>query len=115
MKTSSYELKVQFLSQLYNILLSTMRRICPKYREIQIGMYFFVYTDAPGAMDYECELIPVFKQYLGKYVTYKYVLYIIRKVFLQHFCSCELHKNTCMFEILKLRIEVFIFTVATAF
>ena len=36
----------------------------------------------------------IFHKYLGNYVTYKYVLYIIKKVFSQRFCSCLLH-NIC--------------------
>ena len=32
-------------------LLSTTRRICPKYGEIQTGMYFFCIHRRPGTMD----------------------------------------------------------------
>ena len=36
-------------------LLSTTRRICPKYGEIQTGMYFFCIHQRPGTMDIECD------------------------------------------------------------
>ena len=36
-------------------LLSTTRRICPKYGEIQTGMYFFCIHRRPGTMDIECD------------------------------------------------------------
>ena len=36
-------------------LLSTTRRICPKYGEIQTGMYFFCTHRRPGTMDNEWE------------------------------------------------------------
>ena len=53
-KTETHTRQIQKISQnqhevkvgVYN-LLSTTRRICPKYGEIQTGMYFFVYTGAP--------------------------------------------------------------------
>ena len=38
-----------------NYLLSTTRRICPKYGEIQTGMYFFCTHRRPGTMDNEWE------------------------------------------------------------
>ena len=41
--------------RIYFILLSTTRRICPKYGEIQTGMYFFCIHRRPGTMDNECE------------------------------------------------------------
>ena len=57
-----------------DILLSTAQHICPKYGEIQTGMYFFVYTGALVLWIMSVNnLIPVFQQYLRKYVTYKYV------------------------------------------
>ena len=49
---------------------------------------FHLYTTAPQSL-------PVFHQYLRNCVTYKYVLYIMIKVFLQCFYSCMLHKNSC--------------------
>ena len=36
-------------------LLSTTRRTCPKYGEIQTGMYFFCIHRRPGTMDIECD------------------------------------------------------------
>ena len=38
-----------------SFLLSTTRRICPKYGEIQTGMYFFCIHRRPGTMDIECD------------------------------------------------------------
>ena len=62
-----------YFGMLLSFLLSTTRRISPKYGEIQSGMYFFCIHRRPGTMDNECEELPVFQQYLGKYATYKYV------------------------------------------
>ena len=42
----------QFCTKYDTFLLSTTRRICPKYGEIQTGMYFFLYTPAPQYYGY---------------------------------------------------------------
>ena len=40
---------------LFVFLLSTTQCICPKYGEIQTGMYFFCVHQRPGTVDNECE------------------------------------------------------------
>ena len=71
-----------------------MRRICPKYGEIQTGMYFFCIHRRPGTMDNECEELPVFQQYLGKYATYKYMYNMSLEK-----CYCSASADVCCIKI----------------
>ena len=57
------------------------------------GYILFVYNGATIIWIISVNNFRFFTTFFGNYVTNKYVLYIIRKVFKQCFCSVVLHKN----------------------